>query len=178
VVDEPPVRVIDRKSPAQEFDPVHLVREFVPLNRRRFSAENPLSPEEQARWEQLRDLLEDSQGAVPPAPGQRRRRSVRVRSHLKVLVTSNLAQELLLVHDVSENGVFLRTQRPAAVGTSLQIEFHDVRGRSLELEATVIWARREGGSHGPAGMGVAFHAVSDWDRTVLLELVEAALEAL
>ena len=172
------MRATDRKSPAQDIDPANLVREFVPLNRRRFAAEPPLSGAELARWEELRDLLEDSQGAVPPAPGERRRRSVRVRTHLKVLVTSHLAQELLLVHDVSENGVFLRTQRPSAIGTPLQVEFHDLRGRSLELEATVVWVRSEGEGHGPAGMGVAFHAVSDWDRTVLLELVEAALEAL
>ena len=161
----------DRKSPAQDIDPASLVSEFLPLN-------PPLTDAELARWEQLRDLLEDSQGSVPPAPGERRRRSLRVRTHLKVLVTTHLAQELLLVHDLSENGVFLRTQRPSATGTPLQIEFHDMRGRSVELEATVVWVRTEGQGHGPAGMGVAFHALSDWDRTVLLELVEAALEAL
>jgi uncharacterized protein (TIGR02266 family) len=169
---------MDRKSPAQDVDPASLVREFLPLNRRRLQGEPALTESELARWEQLRDLLEDVQGAVPPAPGERRRRSLRVRTHLKVLVTTHLAQELLLVHDVSENGVFLRTQRPSPVGTPLQIEFHDLRGRSLELEATVVWVRTEGEGHGPAGMGVAFHALSDWDRTVLLELVEAALEAL
>ncbi len=172
------MRATDRKSPAQDIDPASLVREFLPLNRRRLHGQPALTVAELERWEQLRDLLEDSQGAVPPAPGERRRRSIRVRTHLKVLVTTHLAQELLLVHDVSENGVFLRTQRPSAVGTPLQIEFHDLRGRSLELEASVVWVRTEGEGHGPAGMGVAFHALSDWDRTVLLELVEAALEAL
>jgi uncharacterized protein (TIGR02266 family) len=101
-----------------------------------------------------------------------------VRTHLRVLVTTQLAQELLLVHDLSENGLFLRTQRPAAPGSSLQIEFHDKQGRSIELEGTVVWVRREGEGHGPAGMGVAFHAVSDWDRTVLSDLVESALETL
>jgi uncharacterized protein (TIGR02266 family) len=169
---------MDRKSPAQDADPASLVREFLPLNRRRLHGQPALTAAELVRWEELRDLLEDVQGAVPPAPGERRRRSLRVRTHLKVLVTTHLAQELLLVHDVSENGVFLRTQRPSSVGTPLQIEFHDLRGRSLELEATVVWVRTEGEGHGPAGMGVAFHALSDWDRTVLLELVEAALEAL
>ena len=42
----------------------------------------------------------------------------------------------------------------------------------------MVWVRREGEGYGPAGMGVAFHAVSDWDRTVLSELVDSALEAL
>jgi uncharacterized protein (TIGR02266 family) len=164
-------------APGYEDDPAAWVREFLPLNRRRQCGE-PLSAAEVARWEHLRDLLEDCQGAVPPAPGERRRRSLRVRAHLKVLVTTHLAQELLVVHDLSENGLFLRSQRPAQPGATLGIEFHDKSGRSLELEATVIWVRKEGEGYGPAGMGVAFHDVSDWDRTLLLELVEAALEAL
>jgi uncharacterized protein (TIGR02266 family) len=172
------VQETDRdESGARDGDPAAWVREFVPLNRRRQRGDL-LTPEDEARWERLRDLLEDCQGAVPPAPGQRRRRSLRVRAHLKVLVTTHLAQELLVVHDLSENGLFLRTQRPLPPGAALQIEFYDKLGRSLELEATVIWVRTEGEGHGPAGMGVAFHAVSDWDRTMLTELVEAALEAL
>jgi len=169
---------MDRERPARDDDPASWVREFLPLNRRRLTADAPLTPEELARWEELRDLLEDSQGAVPPAPGERRRRSLRVRTHLKVLVTSHLAQELLLVHDLSENGLFLRTQRPCAPGTPLQVEFHDLHGRSVELEGTVVWVRKEREGHGPPGMGVALHALSDWDRTVLCELVEAALEML
>jgi uncharacterized protein (TIGR02266 family) len=176
--DELDVRETDGEEPGpKDGDPAGWVREFLPLNRRRQRGDL-LTPEDLARWERLRDLLEDCQGAVPPAPGERRRRSIRVRAHVKVLVTTHLAQELLVVHDLSENGLFLRTQRPSPPGSTLQIEFHDKSGRSLELEATVIWVRTEGESHGPAGMGVAFHAVSDWDRTILSELVEAALEAL
>jgi uncharacterized protein (TIGR02266 family) len=171
------VQETDREHLGLADDPARWVREFVPLNRRRQQGP-PLSAEEVARWEELRDLLEDCQGSVPPAPGERRRRSLRVHIHMKVLVTTHLAQELLLVHDLSENGLFLRTQRPAAPGSPLQIEFHDKNGRSIELEGSVVWVRREGECHGPAGMGVAFHAVSDWDRAVLCDLVEAALEAL
>jgi uncharacterized protein (TIGR02266 family) len=170
------VQETDREHP-EESDPASWVREFLPLNRRRQQGQ-PLSAAEVARWEELRNLLEDCLGSVPPAPGERRRRSLRVHTHVKVLVTTHLAQELLLVHDLSENGLFLRTQRPAAPGSPLHIEFHDKNGRSIELEGTVVWVRREGEGHGPAGMGVAFHAVSDWDRTVLSDLVEAALEAL
>lgn len=180
--DEALVQQTDRERASQAGssdpgDPVAWVREFIPLNRRKQEGE-PLGPAELARWEELRDLLEDCQGAVPPPPGVRRRRSIRVRTHLRVLVTTQLAQELLLVHDLSENGLFLRTQRPCSPGAPLQIEFYDKRGRSVELEATVVWVRKEGEGYGPAGMGVAFHAMSDWDRTVLIDLVEAALEAL
>ena len=127
--DEAPVQDGSQSS-RQADDPASWVREFLPLNRRRQQGP-PLSEAEQARWEELRDLLEDCQGSVPPAPGERRRRSLRVHTHVKVLVTSHLAQELLLVHDLSENGLFLRTQRPTAPGSALQIEFHD-KTRALE----------------------------------------------
>ena len=100
---------------------------------------------------------------------------------LKTLVkklNAQATQAKMDVHDLSEEGLFLRTQRPPAPGTPLQIEFHDRSGRSVELEGTVIWVRTAADGHGPAGMGVALHALSEWDRTVLCELVESALEAL
>ncbi len=162
-----------------ELDGAALVREFVPLNRRRVHGNPPLGVLELARWEELRDLLDDAFGAVPADSAARpRRRSLRVRAHLKVLVTTHLAQELLHVQDLSESGLFLRTQRPSPLGSPLLIEFHDRTGSSIELEGTVVWTRSADDGRGPAGMGVAFHALSDWDLTVLLELVESALSAL
>jgi hypothetical protein len=160
-----------------ELDSAALVREFVPLNRRRVHGDPPLDMAELARWSDLRDLLESALGAEAPEDGTRRR-SLRVRAHLKVLVTTHLAQELLHVQDLSESGFFLRTPRPSPPGSPLHIEFHDRDGRSLELEGTVVWTRCSGDPGGVAGMGVAFHALSDWDRTVLLELVESALGAI
>lgn len=155
-----------------------LVREFVSLNRRRLHGDPPLEMAELSRWEELREQLEDVLGAVPPRATARRRRALRVRARLKVLVTTQLAQELLVVHDVSEHGVFLRTQRPVAAGSSLQVELRDRHGRTLELEGSVVWVRTEAEGLGPPGMGVAFHALSDWDRAVLSELVEGVLAGL
>ena len=166
------------ESAPWDVEPALLVREFLPLNRRRFHGNPPLDQAELARWEELRDLLEIALGAVPVTPGESRRRALRVRTHLKVLVTNALAQELLLVHDLSEHGVFLRTQRPMAPGSPLQIEFQDRHGRAIELEGSVVWARTIGEGYGPPGMGVAFHALSDWDCAVLSEFVETTLAAL
>lgn len=159
----------EREGPA-------LVREFVPLNRRRMCGD-PLSADELERWSELRERLEDLLGCAPPRHGQRRR-ALRVRTHLKLLVTTSVAQELLHAHELGEGGLFVRTQRPAPSGTPLQLELQDRRGRSLELEGSVVWVRGEPDGRGPSGMGVAFHALSDWDRTLLADLVEAALEAL
>jgi uncharacterized protein (TIGR02266 family) len=155
-----------------------LVREFLPLNRRRVHGNPPLGLDELARWEEIREQLEVALGAMPPLPDETRRRALRVRTHLKVLVTNQLAQELLLVHDVSEHGVFLRTRRPSEPGSLLRVELRDPNGNTVELEGSVVWARRIGEGTGPPGMAVAFHALSDWDRAVLAEIVEATLATL
>ena len=160
----------------RDHDSSSLVQEFVPLNRRRMRGD-PLSSSELERWSELRDRLEELLGCSPPGPGQRRR-ALRVRTHLKLLVTTNVAQELLHAYDLCEGGLFVRTQRPSPPGTPLQLELQDREGRSVELEGTVAWVRREAAGLGPPGMGVAFHALSDWDRALLADLVEAALEAL
>jgi len=166
------------ESTAWEFESARLVCEFLPLNRRRVHGNPPLEVAELARWEELRELLEVALGAVPPPSGERRRRALRVRTHLKVLVTNHLAQELLLVHDLSEQGVFLRTQRPSAPGSLLRVELQDRNGGVIELEGSVVWARKIGEGYGPPGMGVAFHGLCDWDRAVLSEFVETTLAAL
>ena len=165
-------------SDASELEPARLVQEFLPLNRRLIHGNPPLEVDELARWEELRERLEGALCTLPPTPGEGRRRALRVRTHLKVLVTNQLAQELLLVHDVSEHGVFLRTQRPSAPGSLLRVELQDRNGGVIELEGTVVWVRKIGEGNGPPGMAVSFHALSDWDRAVLAELVEATLAAL
>jgi uncharacterized protein (TIGR02266 family) len=153
-----------------------LVREFLPLNRRRISGD-ALSVGELERWNELRDRLEERLGCAPPGSVQRRR-ALRVRTHLKLLVTTNVAQELLHAYDLSEGGLFVRTQRPSPPGTPLQLELQDRKGRSVELEGTVAWVRSEPDGRGPPGMGVAFHSLSDWDRALIADLVESALETL
>jgi uncharacterized protein (TIGR02266 family) len=159
-----------------ERDSAALVREFVPLNRRRMRGE-ALAVDELERWSELRDRLEELLGCCPPPAGQRRR-ALRVRTHLKLLVTTSVAQELLHAHDLSEGGLFVRTQRPSPPGTPLQLELQHRSGRSVDLEGTVAWVRSAPDGQGPSGMGIAFHALSDWDRALLNELVEAALESL
>lgn len=175
--EEARVREAIAESPS-EAERAALVGEFVPLNRRRVHGNPPLEVEELARWEELRGRLETALGAVPPTPGETRRRALRVRTHLKVLVTNHLAQELLLAQDISEHGVFLCTRRPSAPGSLMRVELQDRSGNTVELEGSVVWARRIGEGTGPPGMAIAFHALSDWDRAVLAELVEATLSSL
>jgi hypothetical protein len=55
--------------------------------------------------------------------------------------------------NVSEGGMFIRTDRPAAVGTSFQIELQ-IGGAWLPLQGVVRWIREAGEIGRPAGMGI------------------------
>lgn len=158
---------------AHEHDPV-LVREFLALERRRVRGDPPLELDELARWQELRDQLATGGGAICHASGNQRE-SLRVRTHLKVRVSFGAAQQLLGVYNLSTRGVFLATPRPLEVGSQLSIEFCGSSGIPIELEGHVVWARSEGDAWGPAGMGVELAPLSDWDRVLLAELLEAAL---
>jgi type IV pilus assembly protein PilZ len=155
-------------------DHADRVQEFAELERRRTSGTPPLELAELTRWQQLREQLEEKQGALPDGT-ESRRGSPRVRTHLKMQVSVGAAQRLMGVYNLSEGGVFLETERPLEVGSQLCIAFA-VPGRSeVELEGRVAWIRPSRDEWGPAGMGVELAALSEWDRVLVAELVEAAL---
>jgi hypothetical protein len=164
---------MSNESMADEHDPV-LVREFLSLERRRVHGDPPLELAELTRWQELRDRLASGQGAICRASGNQRE-SLRIRTHLKVRVSFGALQQLLGVYNLSTRGVFLATPRPLEVGSLLSIEFFGASGSPTELEGHVVWARSEGDAWGPAGMGVELAPLSDWDRVLLAELLEAAL---
>lgn len=157
-------------------DPTDRVQEFAALERRRGSGDPPLELAELTRWQQLREELEATQGS-PPDGTENRRESPRVRTHLKMQVSFGAAQRLLGVYNLSEGGVFLETERPLELGSQVSIAFA-VPGRSeVELEGRVAWIRPSPDEWGPAGMGVELGPLSEWDRILVAELIEAALLA-
>lgn len=152
-----------------------LVTSFVELERRRL--QGSLAQDELTRWDGLRDQLELATGTVRPV-GVERREAIRVSTRLLVQVSWDAARELARAHDLSEGGVFLQTNHPSQPGTPVELELQDLRGAPLSLEGTVVWVRLEGQGVGTPGMGIRFRNLDDWDRTLLFELVEAALRAL
>ena len=150
------------------------IEEFMALDRRRASGDSPLDLAELTRWQKLREALERETGAVPSEETSRRE-TLRVKTHLKVQVSFGAAQRLLGVYNLSRGGVFLETERPLAVGERLCIAFAASKGSPVELEGQVVWTRPEPDEWGPAGMGVELGPLSEWDRTLLAELVETAL---
>jgi uncharacterized protein (TIGR02266 family) len=153
-----------------------LVQEFLALDRQRVRGDPPLELSELTRWQELCDVLASELGAIPGASGNLRE-SLRVPTHLKVLVSFGAAQQLLAVYNLSEGGVFLAAARPLPVGSALAIEFWAPGGTLVELEGRVVWVRNQADERGPVGMGVALEALSDWDRVLLAEVVQAVLDA-
>ncbi|GAC1352147.1 MAG: hypothetical protein NVS3B20_19420 [Polyangiales bacterium] len=76
------------------------------------------------------------------------------------------------ITNVSSMGLFVRTERPLAVGTRLHLCFSPNGGRPFELEGEVAWLNphRETNNVNP-GMGIRFLALSADDRERLVEAI-------
>jgi uncharacterized protein (TIGR02266 family) len=150
-----------------------LASEFVPLNRRRLAGDPPLTLVELQRWGELRDLLAYEFGHKPPL-GAAVERPLRVPTHLKVRYGPGGDEGV--VHNFSEGGVFIQTERPLASGTPLRLAIDPGDGDAgLELDAVVVWVREIANMDGPAGCGVAFQNVGAAETATIGERIERAL---
>lgn len=83
-----------------------------------------------------------------------------------------------LTHNVSRDGLYVRTLSPAPVGTALWIELRTAHGAPVHLRGRVVWRREPGGASATAPSGFGFQI--DREQTPSLDLRdwEAAYEAL
>jgi uncharacterized protein (TIGR02266 family) len=59
--------------------------------------------------------------------------------------------------NLSKGGIFLETDTPLPVGTSIKLRFQVHGGQNpIETEGAVIWVRDTTNEDGPSGMGIAF----------------------
>ena len=77
------------------------------------------------------------------------------------------------LQNISEMGIFIRTDAPLKVGTRLTLRFHVVESAPLVLEGEVTWINpyRESGDNLNPGMGVRFSELSPDRREQVVELV-------
>lgn len=101
-----------------------------------------------------------------------RRKQPRVAAPIRIRFRN--AGQFLVAYcvNISRGGLFVSTQTPAAVGTSISIEL-EVPGESAsaKVQAQVRWVRLEATEEGPPGMGLSFEQVEEAlgeqiDRTV------------
>jgi type IV pilus assembly protein PilZ len=77
------------------------------------------------------------------------------------------------IENISEMGIFIRTDNPMPVGTELALRFAAKGSTELELEGEVAWVNpmRVDGENLNPGMGVRFHNLSPEQRERVVEAV-------
>lgn len=159
----------------QEDDPIALASEYLALNRRRRTEVETLSMAEMERWKELRSRLERLLcGSVPPRV--RQRRALRVPTLLHVDVEANRKTSKGVVTQLSDEGMFIATDRLFEPRTRLSVKIEtEADLEHVELSGTVVWTRAARTPEGPPGMGIQFDDAEVSRLHGLSRLVERAL---
>src|SRR5947209_20215187 len=77
------------------------------------------------------------------------------------------------IANISEMGIFVRTEDPLAIGTQLVLTFAPPGPESFKLAGEVAWINRVkiGGDNPNPGMGIRFVALTLDDRERLVEVI-------
>lgn len=113
-----------------------------------------------------------------------RRSETRHEVHLEVDCASGDTFLYAYITDISSMGIFIRTDTPLPVGTSIELGFTppatsppgakgDPPPKRLELTGEVMWNTTSQTSAANPGMGVRFDHASPKTRARLLEIVRA-----
>lgn len=152
--------------------------EFLYLDRKR--SDSGLSPTELRRWIQLkRAVSKRASGGAGSAPGgNERRESVRVPTHYSVNFGNARQLGECLMMNLSRGGVFVSTDSPCEIGTTLELRIHvDESGDELVVPAKVVSVNMRPDVPGPQrGMGLAFLDMSPCARDRVETLYEQKLK--
>jgi type IV pilus assembly protein PilZ len=109
-----------------------------------------------------------------------RRSETRHPVHLEVDCSSGGTFLYAYITDISSMGIFIRTDTPLPVGTSIELGFtppaaakSDPPPKRLELTGEVMWNTTTQSDPANPGMGVRFDHASPKTRARLLEIVRA-----
>jgi len=105
--------------------------------------------------------------------GAERRIHERFDATVKVDYASGETFLFAYLSNISEMGIFVRTESPLPIGTRLRLRFHIDEADALELDGEVMWINpvRVAGDNLNPGMGVAFANLSTDQREQLVALV-------
>lgn len=108
------------------------------------------------------------------ATGKERRIHERYDTSIAVDYSSGDTFLFAYLQNISEMGIFVRTDHPAPLGTTLDLRFHVDGGEPLVLEGVVSWINpvREGGDNPNPGMGVRFDGLTPEKREQVVALVK------
>lgn len=106
--------------------------------------------------------------------GVERRQHERFDAELSVDWSSDENFLFSYITNISEMGIFIRSDDPPSIGTSLRLRFACDDREPLELEGMVAWINplRPGGENLNPGMGVRFTDLTPDQRERVVELVK------
>jgi len=107
------------------------------------------------------------------ATGAERRTSQRFETSIAVDYASGETFLFAYLKDISEMGIFIRSNEPLAVGTKLRLRFHVDDGDPLVLDGAVTWINpyKTNGENINPGMGVRFTQLTAERREQVVALV-------
>lgn len=107
--------------------------------------------------------------------GADRRQHERYPTELSVDYGSGETFLFAYITNISEMGIFIRSDDPAPVGTRLRLRFADDDGAPLSIEGEVVWVNplRTDGDNVNPGMGIRFQDLSLEVRERIVSLVRA-----
>jgi type IV pilus assembly protein PilZ len=119
------------------------------------------------------DADDDSRRSSEPS-GAERREHQRFDTSIAVDYASGDTFLFAYLQNISEMGIFIRTDHPASIGTRLRLRFHaDPDDEPLTLDGVVTWINplRASGDNLNPGMGVRFMELSPDKREQVVSLV-------
>lgn len=110
---------------------------------------------------------------VPEPSGAERREHQRFDTSISVDYASGETFLFAYLQNISEMGIFIRTDHPARVGSRLRLRFQVEDGEPLTLDGEVTWINplREHGDNLNPGMGVRFIELTPDKREEVVGLV-------
>jgi type IV pilus assembly protein PilZ len=110
---------------------------------------------------------------VPDSNAAERREHQRFDTSIAVDYASGETFLFAYLQNISEMGIFIRTDHPARVGTRLRLRFQVEHGEPLTLDGEVTWINplRASGDNLNPGMGVRFIELSADKREEVVGLV-------
>lgn len=114
-------------------------------------------------------------GKSASPPGQKRRHA-RVPSSRKVLVTYDGSSHELYTENLSEGGMYILTNAPFPIGTTLEMALHLDDITQIHLKGIVIYIKRPFSDifEHPSGMAIEFREMNDRDLRVLKDFIKGA----
>lgn len=118
------------------------------------------------------DLAKTTEGATDESLADRR---VHDRFDVEWAVDCVASDTFLyaLITNISEMGIFVKTNDPLRIGTKLRLTFAPPGGESFELEGSVAWVNRvkpDGENINP-GMGIRFVNLQPDERERIVEVI-------